>query len=578
MLAFLAAGWLVKCLGIFAMTFIHEDVAIVMGAMLIVEYGVPPLVAGGSLYLGVVGGDLMLYALGASARYLPGARRLLISPPIERLRNSLQDHLVVSVALCRVLPGVLFPTYIACGWFRLSFRRFAATSLVTAAVYTPVMLWLAVTFNQTFLGKLGYIGWGLMLVLVLLIAIPCRRLKCRTFKKIVADPPRLGGHSLFGRRKLKAPAITHEGMPPLMRLQRWIAHAERVPNLMFYVPFVLHWFYLGLRYRGFGVPTAANPMIEAGGLWGESKSGCMNFIFDGQRRWLAPFTTVHRREGLETVDADLECALERMRTLGLEFPVVAKPDIGWQGYGVRLVADRDALRHYIASFPSDATFLIQHYVPYDGEAAVYYIRYPGEPTGRLLSLTLRYFPHVIGDGCSTLSELIDGNPRTRWKGDVHLGENRFHLGHGTQDPARVPEEGEVVRLSLIGSIRVGGLYRDASSYITPAMTARFHSIASSMPEFYVGRFDVRFESMEQLQNGDGFRIIETNGAGAEAIQLWDPEKSLGQAYRDLIHAQTLLFKIGAMNRARGFKPMSTREMLAMAWKQHCLIVKYPPSG
>ena len=63
---------------------------------------------------------------------------------------------------------------------------------------------------------------------------------------------------------------------------------------------------------------------------------------------------------------------------------------------------------------------------------------------------------------------------------------------------------ELIRLTFIGSLRVGGLYRDAGHLITPELTQRFDEIARSMPEFYYGRFDIRFESTDLLKEGKGF--------------------------------------------------------------------------
>ena len=58
------------------------------------------------------------------------------------------------------------------------------------------------------------------------------------------------------------------------------------------------------------------------------------------------------------------------------------------------------------------------------------------------------------------------------------------------------------------------------------------------------------------KKGKGFTIIEINGAGAEAIQAWDPDVSLSNLYREFFKAQSLLFKVAALNRKRGYKPMS----------------------
>ena len=109
--------------------------------------------------------------------------------------------------------------------------------------------------------------------------------------------------------------------------------------------------------------------------------------------WLAEFVTFHRNG--EDTQADLIKAISLIEEKGLSFPIVAKPDIGWNGYGVRLVEDSNNLHKYIASFPSGEKMMLQRPVHYDGEAGVFYVRIPGEDSGRLYSITLRYFPYVI---------------------------------------------------------------------------------------------------------------------------------------------------------------------------------------
>jgi len=368
----------------------------------------------------------------------------------------------------------------------------------------------------------------------------------------------------------------HRGMPPLERLSRLVARAERIPTGLFYLPVVLRWFGLALRYRSLTLPTVANPMIETGGFWGESKSACMDQVGTEQRCWLADYVSLACSGG--DAGDDLARASKLMDGAGLDFPVVAKPDIGWQGYGVRLVADAGQLRQYLAAFPIGERVLLQRPVPHDGEAGVFYARLPGEAEGRVFSLTLRYFPYVVGDGRSSLRELVLRNPRAGWKAHYHLGGDPEHLGLGQQELERVPAEGELVRLAFIGSIRVGGLYRDVRQFITLALSRRFDAIARSMPEFYFGRFDIRFESLQRLQAGEGFSIIEINGAGSEAIHIWDPELPLRTVYRELFQAQDLMFEIAACNRARGFRPAGVVRFLATAVRQHRLLGRYPPSG
>ena len=67
------------------------------------------------------------------------------------------------------------------------------------------------------------------------------------------------------------------GMPAVSRADRKVAAGERIPPALFYLPLVFNWVRLGLRHRSMTLPTAANPNIFTGGMWGESKS---SYFFD----------------------------------------------------------------------------------------------------------------------------------------------------------------------------------------------------------------------------------------------------------------------------------------------------------
>jgi hypothetical protein len=222
--------------------------------------------------------------------------------------------------------------------------------------------------------------------------------------------------------------------------------------------------------------------------------------------------------------------------------------------------------------------MLQRYVSYPGEAAVLYARLPGETSGRIISLTLRYFPQVLGDGRSTVRQLIAGNARAQWKSALHLGVDPTHRGVDPLDLDRVPEQGEVVRIALIGNQRAGALYRDGRRHITAALDERFDLIARGMTEFHYGRFDVRFESVEGLMRGEDFSILEINGIGGEAIDCWDPRLPVTECYRRLAEQQRLLFLIGDRNRARGFVPTPAGAFVSSLFQQNKLIRRYPASA
>ncbi len=90
-----------------------------------------------------------------------------------------------------------------------------------------------------------------------------------------------------------------------------------------------------------------------------------------------------------------------------------------------------------------------------------------------------------------------------------------------------------------------------------------------------GRFDLRFAEFAQLQHGEGFTIVEINGAGAESTHIWDRRTTLLQAWRDLMRQYRWLYEIGAANRARGHMPMSWAEFRAAYRREKALTPLYP---
>jgi membrane protein DedA with SNARE-associated domain len=568
--------WLRHSIVIFFLTFLHEDVAILTAAFSHVEHGMPLIFAYSSIFLGIISGDLLIYGLGHFAQKNAWLRSKVIGPKVERVKLWLENHLVRVLLLCRITPGLLFPTFIACGWFKISFKRFALITVISGITYSSVVLTLIIVFGNLVLVHLDYWAWILLFAVVVVYGIR-KALKPRISdytEQAMGALPSSFQHSML--KYLPAFKRNFYGMPSPNGLHRMVSFAERIPNVLIYMPIGIRWLLLSVRYHSLTLPTVSNPMIETGGFWGESKSNIMRHIGTEYQSWLAEFVIL-RRNGM-SVQSDLKYALSMMNQKGLGFPVVAKPDIGWQGYGVRLIEDPTILNQYISNYPVGEKLLLQRPINHDGEAGIFYVRMPGDEHGRILSVTLRYFPYVYGDGVSTLQELIIKSPRAKLRADFHLGSKSEHMGFAKEILEMIPCKDQLIRLSFIGSIRVGGLYRDASHLITSEMSRIFDEIALSMPEFYFGRFDVRFESTEKLKTGQGFSIIEINGAGSEAINAWDPGVPLIKLYRELFKTQSLLFKVSALNRSRGYKPMGVIAFLEAARRQNKLIKSYPPAG
>jgi len=331
---------------------------------------------------------------------------------------------------------------------------------------------------------------------------------------------------------------------------------EQLPKWLLCIPLLLQWLWLGVRWRSLTLPSAANPGIATGGLAGESKGECLAQIAARFHSNIAGWRVVAPGSDARAVRSEA----------GWAYPVIAKPDIGWCGYGVRQVADDAALAAYQAAFPPDAAFMVQAYVPGPCEACLFYLRWPGARHGKILAITLRHAPFVVGDGLRNVGALL-AIPRL----------SRYLPMQTAATLAYVPPNGAKFVVSTIASIRAGARYEDVSALGTARLCARLDAMARSMGAFHVGRFDVRCASVAALRQGR-FSVIEVNGAGSEAIHLWDPALPIAAAFKGVFAKQAMLFRLGDAMRRRGHRPVGVIA-LARAWlRQQRLIGRYPANN
>jgi hypothetical protein len=350
--------------------------------------------------------------------------------------------------------------------------------------------------------------------------------------------------------------------PPLSRFEFWLPQ-------IFYLPVWAWALVLVIRHRGIRLPLVANPGLPASGLVGESKSHVLDGAGQEARRWIARYTTIVRGS-LAPANAAAD-ALAALARAGLALPVVAKPDLGCRGAGVRPIRTETEMARYLAAFPQGQKVVLQQLVDVEGEAGVFYVREPGQARGRIFSLTLKHFPHVEGDGVSSLRELIHRDPRAGQVAHLYLPRHVERLD-------KVVPAGERVRLAFAGSHSRGAIFRDGARHVTPELTDRFDAIARDIPEFWFGRFDVRFGDWEAFLRGEDLAIVELNGAGAEATHIWDSRTRLRDAYATLFRQFGLLWAIGAANRRRGFRPEPWRAFLQRWLTERRLVSTYPPTA
>jgi len=346
-----------------------------------------------------------------------------------------------------------------------------------------------------------------------------------------------------------------------------VSRYEFWPAWFFYTPVVMQSLWHGLKYRNVALPLIANPGIALSGMVGESKNDILELAGPQAKKWISPFVTLTRSDMPEVML--LNDALLAMRDEGIDFPVVAKPDLGCRGVGVQLLDSEEGVLEYIRSFPLGARFLLQEKAPYDAEAGVFYIRYPGEKKGRVTSITLKYSPFVVGDGMSTLKQLIENDPRAGQLSHLYFPRHQDKLNW-------ILAEGCHFRLAFAGSHSRGCIFRNGNQYITGQLAERLDHIFDDLPGFHFGRLDVKFRNIESLMNGENLTILEINGASSEAAHIWDRNTPLKDIFSTLLVQYRTLYEIGHLQRKAGHKTPSLWELFK-AWRTEKALVEHYPA-
>ena len=310
-------------------------------------------------------------------------------------------------------------------------------------------------------------------------------------------------------------------------------HWEYWPFHVVYAPVYVYYTYLSLKARSFFFFNAANPTIRNGGFLMESKKEIYDLLPEGTY----PATILVQRN-----DADLATIEKALAAQHMQFPLIAKPDIGLRGLGVKKLHDSEELMAYHEV--SKVDYLLQAFVPYTKEVGVFYYRLPGEPRGKISGMVGKELLRIRGDGKHTLEELLQRESRFF----LQLPALRHMEG---LDLSEILPAGEDKLIVPYGNHSRGAKFLDISDQLTGPLADMLEAICKSVPGFYFGRLDIKYDSWEALCRGENFSIIELNGAGSEPAHIYDPKHSIWFAWKEIMRHLNILYRISKQNKARG---------------------------
>jgi membrane protein DedA with SNARE-associated domain len=131
---------LLLCAALILITFLLEDVAIVIGSALIMNGLLTPALAFAAVAFGIAAGDIALFGAGRLARRLAWLKRRIGDERLVRFSRSLDRNLVSALLLARIMPGLRLFTYLAAGFASGRFWLFVVIVIVSVAVWTATLM------------------------------------------------------------------------------------------------------------------------------------------------------------------------------------------------------------------------------------------------------------------------------------------------------------------------------------------------------------------------------------------------------------------------------------------------------
>jgi hypothetical protein len=292
------------------------------------------------------------------------------------------------------------------------------------------------------------------------------------------------------------------------------------------------WGYYTLRAKRFWFFAPVNPSLDFSGFEGETKKE----MFEQLSKDVYPNTIyINPQNSFEKV-------LLKMKEADLQFPVAVKPDIGTKGLCFRKIDNEEQLQKYHETLPID--YVLQTMIEWPVELSVFYVRYPNAPKGKVTGFISKEYLHVVGDGQSTLLQLMEAHPRASFRLDELMNKHKSNLDN-------IIPANQTYFLSITGNHNRGAKFINLYKEIDDKLVNVFDHISNHTKHFYYGRYDVKTTSIEDLKQGKNIAVLEFNGVGAEPNHIYDCNMNYFQALKVIATHWGHMYRIGKLNNKEG---------------------------
>lgn len=318
----------------------------------------------------------------------------------------------------------------------------------------------------------------------------------------------------------------------MKRTWQKVTNWELWPFWLRYAPIGPVWLWYCLRARSFWFFSSSNPTITFGGFEGEGKKEMYEQLLPARRPHTIYINPNNSFDDLKKVVAENE----------FNYPFCVKPDVGMKGLMFRKIDNEEQLRKYHGQVTFE--YIIQELITLPIEASVFYYRYPNQKKGVITGFILKQLLEVMGDGKSTLRQLIETHPTAQ-----HRIEEMY-IKHAPKLNVVIPK-GEHYLLTYAANLNRGAKFINLQQEIDETLHQVFDEI-SHRTQFYYGRYDIKCASIEELKKGN-YKTLEFNGSGAEPNHVYQSGYSLFKAYKEILKHWKVLYDISRINNKKGVR-------------------------
>ena len=290
------------------------------------------------------------------------------------------------------------------------------------------------------------------------------------------------------------------------------------------------WIWFTIKSGNIWFFTAADPTLTFGGMEGEGKREMYEQLPEG----------TYPKTIYINADEPIEAVKERVEK-DFPYPFVVKPEIGMMGFMFRKISNPSQLEAYHKAMSNE--YIVQSLVEYGTEVSVMYHRFPGEERGRITGFIIKEPGFVLGDGRSSLKDLILTHADEKIEKQKTLVKFQSELND-------ILPIGFKKRLSDASNRSQGGLMHDQSHLIDEELELMFDKLSLHAGKFYYGRYDILCNSVEDLKKGMNYSILEFNGTGA-GPQHFHTVDSFIKVVGIVVEHWKLIYLIAKKNRQLG---------------------------